>query len=394
MSSWNDPLAAGQARARPASLRHDLASACVTFAISRALLLGFDLLVMASSRSEDSCPPQAPVIGPGWGWLDVFFRWDAYWYLQIAREGYRFDPDQQSNVAFFPLFPYLARAMGWVLGGPAVGGLVVANVATIVALFYLRRLGRALFDERVGQLAGVLLLVFPTALFLSVFYTEGLFLALTVACTFYYFGERFVLAGVLGFLATLTRSTGLALFGALALDLCVRVLRREQRPRLHMLALGVIPLGLVAYTALLKHEVHDALALSKSMKQWQRAPAWPWEALVKAFSGGGGSSAWLSKEQAFVEAVFGGGFLALGAAMAVQRWPVALWSYVVLGVLMPLSTQNIAGLMRYVLVLFPAFLFLAWLCRERRDLQRVIIAVSACFLAVYSVRYMHCYWSG
>jgi hypothetical protein len=375
-------------------LLHELGSASVTFAICRTLLLGFDLLVMALTRSSDACPAQAPVLGPGWGWLDAFFRWDSYWYLQIATDGYSFDPHQQSNVAFFPLYPYLARALGWVLGGPAVGGLVVANVATIVALFYLRRLGRALFDERVGQLAGVLLLVFPTALFLSVFYSEGLFLALTVACMFYYFRERFVLAGVLGFLAALTRSTGLALFGALALDLCVRVLRGQQRPRWHMLALGLIPLGLVAYTVLLRYQVHDPLALSKSMKHWQRAPAWPWEALVRAFSGVGSTSPWLSKEQAFVEAVFGGSFLALGAAMAAQRWPVALWSYVVLGVLMPLSTQNIAGLMRYVLVLFPAFLFLAWLCRDRRDLQRVIIAASACFLGVYSVRYMHCYWSG
>jgi hypothetical protein len=394
VSSCNDPSAAGAPQARAVPLLHELGSAFVTFAICRALLFSFDLLVMALSRSSDACPAQAPVLGPGWGWLDVFFRWDSYWYLQIASEGYSFDPNQQSNVAFFPLYPYLARALGWVLGGPAIGGLVAANVATIVAVFYLRRLGRALFDERVGQLAGVLLLVFPTALFLSVFYTEGLFLALTVACMFYYFRERFVLTGVLGFLATLTRSTGLALFGALALDLCVRVLRREQRPRLHMLALGIIPLGLVAYTALLRYQVHDPLALSKSMKHWQRAPAWPWEALVRAFSGVGSTSPWLSKEQAFVEAVFGGSFLALGAAMAVQRWPVALWSYVVLGVLMPLSTQNIAGLMRYVLVLFPAFLFLAWLCRDRRDLQRIIIAVSACFLGVYSVRYMHCYWSG
>jgi len=380
-----------------ATLR-DFGSALLTFVICRGALLTFDLLVANLVVANlvpgaNACAPRAPVLGQGWGWLDVLFHWDANWYLQIANRGYSFVPGRISSVSFFPLYPYLARWLGFVFGGLALGGLVLSNVASVVALFYLRRLGQLLFDERVGKLAGVLVLVFPTSLFLSVFYTEGLFLALTVACMFYYFRGRFVLAGLLGFLAMLTRSTALALFLALALDLGLRVLRREQRLRVPMLALGLIPLGLVTYLALLQHEVHDWRALSKSLEAWGRAPAWPWQPLVSAFSGVEHGT-WFSKEQLFVEAVFGSSFLALGTAMAVQRWPVALWSYVVFGVLMPLSTNNLAGVMRYVLVLFPAFLFMAWLWRDRRDLQWIIIAASVCFLCIYSLRYMHCLWSG
>ena len=45
-------------------------------------------------------------------------RWDTGWYLVIARDGYRFDPNyhRQQNVAFFPAYPWLMR-----LGGPLFG---------------------------------------------------------------------------------------------------------------------------------------------------------------------------------------------------------------------------------------------------------------------------------
>src|ERR1700676_2916354 len=35
--------------------------------------------------------------------INMWARWDAGWYLQIAQHGYSFVPAKQSNVAFFPL---------------------------------------------------------------------------------------------------------------------------------------------------------------------------------------------------------------------------------------------------------------------------------------------------
>ena len=51
-------------------------------------------------------------------------RWDAGWYLAIARDGYRFDPNyhRQQNIAFFPAYPWLMR-----LGGPIFGRRTVTS---------------------------------------------------------------------------------------------------------------------------------------------------------------------------------------------------------------------------------------------------------------------------
>src|SRR5258708_12520045 len=47
--------------------------------------------------------------------LDIFTRWDSHWYFSILKFGYQAPVDLNttySNLAFFPLYPYLARSIG------------------------------------------------------------------------------------------------------------------------------------------------------------------------------------------------------------------------------------------------------------------------------------------
>jgi len=78
-------------------------------------------------------PTSGKVTFPGSYLWDIWLRWDSQWYVAIAREGYAPRADRMSNVAFFPLFPYLARGFGWLFGSPEVGGLVVVNLALLGA---------------------------------------------------------------------------------------------------------------------------------------------------------------------------------------------------------------------------------------------------------------------
>jgi hypothetical protein len=45
-----------------------------------------------------------------------FDVWDATHYLSIIERGYFYVPNQRSNVAFFPLYPFLARGLVWATG--------------------------------------------------------------------------------------------------------------------------------------------------------------------------------------------------------------------------------------------------------------------------------------
>ncbi len=372
-----------------------VAAALISFAIWRGALFCFDLLGLSLTPNMGRCRKHWQVFGAGHEFLNGLFRWDSGWYLQIAERGYSFRPDKSSSVAFFPLFPLLSRYLGKLMGGHAVAGLVIANVASVGAIAYLRLLGGALFGDRIGKLAVTLLLVFPTSLFLSAYYTEGLFLFCAIGAMYHYFRGQFVWCGCLGFFAMLTRSTGIVLFGALALDLGCQLYCKRQRFSWRMLWLLAMPVGLAVFPVYLHFKFGDAFAFAKTQEHWDRHASFPWTPVWDAL--------WATnyafppdatKTQRFIDAGCVLGLVAAAACMAKQRYPVALWSYVLVGTVMPLTTYNIASMNRYVLSLFPIFLLLARLCQGRRELERWILFASGFFLAIYSLRFMQCGWAG
>jgi hypothetical protein len=382
-------------RAAPDGALRLFLAALATFLVWRGSLYLFDFLGLNLTPRMGRCREQWEVFGGEHYFWNGFFRWDAGWYRQIVLRGYRFRPDGPSSSAFYPLIPYLSRYLGYLLGNPFVAGLVVANTATIGTIFYLRRIGRLLFNDEVGKLAVILCLLFPSSLFLTAFYSEGLFVCLSVAACFYYLRDQYVWCGVLGFFAMLTRSTGMVLFLALSLDLAVRLLRRQARFRPSMLALLLIPLGLLTFMAILQHQVGEPLAFGKAVAHWGRENAWPWATLAQVFR----TTNWafprnFQNVQALLDAGFAIAFLVIGVWMALRKERVLLWSFVLIGTLLPLSSSNIASTNRYVLSLFPAFFWLARVCQGRPQLERYCIFASSFFLCIYSLRFMQCGWAG
>jgi hypothetical protein len=124
--------------------------------------------------------------------LDMPARWDTGWYLGIAMEGYKFDPnaraDYQQNIAFFPAFPMTVRYLSVVLGRqPLWTGVAVSLVAFFMALGYFLRLARdELKDEEAATTAVMLLAAYPFAVFFSAAYTEGLFLLTLVGAVYHF----------------------------------------------------------------------------------------------------------------------------------------------------------------------------------------------------------------
>ena len=372
-----------------------LISAVLLFVVWRGTLFAFDLFGLSLTPGMGKCHQNWQVFGPNHPLLNGFFRWDSGWYLNIATRGYRYHENGTSSVAFYPLVPYLSRYLGSLTGSVPAAALIIVNASTIGAIYFLRSLGALLYGDAVGKLASILLLVYPTSLFLASFYTEGPFVFLAAASMYFFFRERYLLCGVFGCLAMLTRSTGLVLFAAYFADLCWRLYRREITLRLSMLSLLLIPAGLGLFMFMQYHQVGDPLAFSKTMKHWGRHPAWPWAGIVDALHGTYFDfPVNFKKTQRFLDAAFALVFLGIGVAMAVMRQRVALWVFVILGMLLPLSTYALAGMNRYSLGLFPAFIFLAQLCQGRPALERWLIYVSSLFLAVYSLRFMQCGWLG
>jgi Gpi18-like mannosyltransferase len=118
--------------------------------------------------------------------LDIWGRWDTGFYNSIARNGYTSatDPSSyQSNLAFFPLYPTLIRAVTSLIPGTPqaqeilLAGVLISNFCLLGALVIMYRFSMDLFsDQKIAEKSILYILFFPTGFFLSDAYTESLFI--------------------------------------------------------------------------------------------------------------------------------------------------------------------------------------------------------------------------
>ena len=145
----------------------------------------------------------------------AWYRWDDMAYVSVAHTGYAFTP----YVAFFPLWPLLIHFGGLLLGGyfPLsyyLAGLLLANICFYFVLVLLYCLLCEDFEPSLAKKALFYLAFYPYALFFFLGYTESFFLLLSVAIFLLLRRGKTLdwwFAGGIGFLAALTRSTGILL---------------------------------------------------------------------------------------------------------------------------------------------------------------------------------------
>ena len=141
-------------------------------------------------------------------WLEPWQRWDTPQYQAIAERGYT-----AFDTALFtpPLYPLLIRLTALLTGGNTLlAGMIVAWIASLFCLLSLYRMARfELGDDAAAWRTVLYLAAFPTAFFLFAAYTESLFVLAAVLSLFAVRREKWLLAGVWGAAAALTRSPGI-----------------------------------------------------------------------------------------------------------------------------------------------------------------------------------------
>src|SRR5687767_9154939 len=157
-------------------------------------------------------------LGSFYDWLAVWNRWDAPHYLDIARMGYVSEGVEARWIVFYPLYPWLVRVVSYALRDELLSAFFVSGVASVAAGLLLYRLARIDEPETVARASVFYMLVFPTAYFLHIGYTESLFLALALGSFLAARARCWWAAGLLAGLAALTRVNGLLLAPALAFE--------------------------------------------------------------------------------------------------------------------------------------------------------------------------------
>lgn len=142
------------------------------------------------------------------GLISLWVRWDAYRYIGLAIRGY-FNPVVPGDTVFYPLLPLLIRWLGQFFQMDyTVAGLLVSTLASITTFALLFQLAQEYFGQQTARWSVIALAIYPTSLFLTGPYTESLFLAFTLAAFLLARRRQWLLAGAMGALASLTRGPG------------------------------------------------------------------------------------------------------------------------------------------------------------------------------------------
>lgn len=147
-------------------------------------------------------------------------RWDALWYTRVAELGYGYEVrlpngDVHSNLAFFPLLPWLERLLASVTPmSYADAGFAVSALASLAAAWGVFAVADHVYGRRAGVCAALLWAVLPVGIVQSMAYSESLFTALAAWSLYAVLTGRWLTAGTLALLAGLTRPVGLAVVAA------------------------------------------------------------------------------------------------------------------------------------------------------------------------------------
>lgn len=376
-----------------------------TWLVSRVLFLVTGLL--ADRLLSHTGPAQPP--NPH-GLLHYWANWDGAWYSAIARYGY-FKVMWPSSSNFFPFYPLLVRIGILFGGGPAVTGVVISLAASLAALYFVHELARDLFDRDVARAATLALAFFPTAFFFNAVYTEAVFLAAAAGSVWAARTQgNFLLAGVLGCIAAMTRNVGVFLL----LPLAEEWWRRRQEVGPSALApLALVPAGLAAYMFWLwRWSSHPLLFSTMVHKTWGRTLTNPFTVLNRAWEKARYGAPVAAHPWRIFETVNpNSSYDVMGTidyvvllifvvllAVAIVRLPWGLAAYAILGTLLPVLTPPqflpLASLSRYALALFPAFIVLGLLLARRRYLLYGWLAASALVGVLITLDFTTWRWAG
>ncbi|WP_221361412.1 glycosyltransferase family 39 protein [Streptomyces beigongshangae] len=187
-------------------------------------------------------------------------RWDSLWYTRIAELGYGYEVrlpngDVHSNLAFFPLLPWLERAVSAVSPlSYADAGLLVSAVASLAAAWGIFAVADHVHGPRAGICAVLLWAVLPVGVVQSMTYSESLFTALAAWSLYAVLTGRWLTAGLLASLAGLTRPVGAAVVAAVWVTAAASFVRERSAPTgdgasgwRRALAVLIAPLGAAGY---------------------------------------------------------------------------------------------------------------------------------------------------
>jgi hypothetical protein len=353
----------------------------LAFRLLSALLALFVNLAFPLHQRE-----QFTVFGSTSPFWDTFARWDSGYFEGIARSGYAPLAGGRSNIAYFPVYPLLIRAVARLFGRQHaafyISGIAIAWLSFVLAMVALYHLARLDLPPPRAARAVLLTMIFPFSFFFGVAYSESTFLLFVVLAFHGFRTRRWLLGGLCGAVATATRVPGVMILPALGW-LAWRQAQPTVRDRGYAAAgLVLAASGVGAYSLYIYQRTAQPFEWAATLERWGYYPGGaPWTApvsLVRQLV----VHPYLyltTNPMAVYDTLYGvtGILFAVMVPLVWRRFGAAYGLFMLLSLWLPLSSGVFEGIGRYCSVLFPAFLWLGSI--RSGSMSTALIVVFAMF---------------
>lgn len=378
---------------------------------------------------------------PQWFWQ--FGNFDGVHYIGIAKEGYV----RQFTQAFFPIYPLLIKNLSFLfLGNFLLTGIAISSLSTFFVMLMFSKLLSAGKDENSGvgqnniKWTIIFFLFFPMSFFLGSVYNESFFLFLVFACFYFAKKQNWILAGLIGALASATRLVGVFLFPAILWEYFFGInekisednnyqiqinrgkissAKKRQTRQIHKLInslpIFLIPFGLISYMLYLWINFHDPLYFlhAQSFFGAERSSGivfplitlWRYIKILSTVP---------ATQYNFWVAFWEAGFFIFGGIILIIITKLKLdiakntkykakpnlslangiqTSYLIfswLCFLLPLLTGTLSSFPRYLLVCFPIYILLGNIAKKNVKLLLLTLLLILNF--VFSILFLRGYW--
>jgi Gpi18-like mannosyltransferase len=375
------------------------------------LVPGIVLMIMSIIKPVEQCPDYYPCSQVYFNdlvkngnisrlLLAPWYRWDTVHYIEIAEQGYHLG--QIDNTTWPPLYPLLTGILGFILP-TMLAALIVSSIASFFFFYLLHRLVTEKWDDKLADQVLLLLAVFPGSIFLSAGYSEAVFNALVLACFYFIFRKKWFLAALFGGLATATRHQGIFLVIPLIWE-GVQYLRQQprfdwQRAFWIMGYTGLIPFFFGLNALYIRLVVHAPWPWVTRADYWQIHYALPWQGLIGnllfVLHVNIGNLLYAPMVMSmFSDMVF---ILLFIFLICYKKAPLPI-SYRLYGIIALIpsliilnSSNTMTGISRFVVSVFPAFIALAFLLKNK-NANRAWVIISIIIQQVFLLAFYFWVW--
>jgi Mannosyltransferase (PIG-V) len=349
-----------------------------------AIFVASRIVVLFAALVAEYLIPRNPGLNPGAEGpiLRSLTSWDGWYYLGIVANGYQADPvaGAYSNVAFPPLYPALVKLLSFPFPSSAgIVAILVSNVAFLLALGLMVRLGTRYVGRRRAALAAGLIVIYPFASAFAMAYTESLFLLVMLAAFLAAERGHRAWAGIFFALTVACRIQGVALI----LPLAILMLRQDGwRPKASMLWLVLGPLAAVAFLAYIAGVTGSSTAFLDAQQAWGRT------GIGSAEAGKTIATGFTPYQGALLFTLLATTFLLV--FVRADRIPIEYALVPILFIVAELSSGSLEAVGRITMAGFPLF----WILANRRSvaMRRGWPMVSAGLFATVAILSFGGYW--